>query len=100
MSSCKGWYGSIVTEFLRPGTRSSDRKVPPKIFVIGDSSKMVPEDRVIAALCLGPTSSQPFAASPDADPIMLAASLAGDEGTFVGVAMVDAPAEPPADCMI
>jgi hypothetical protein len=66
---------------------------------MGDSSKIAPEDRVIAALCFGPTSSQPFEASPDADPVRLATSLPGEDGMFVGVTIVDVPVELPDDCI-
>ncbi len=54
---------------------------------------------MIAALCFGPTSSQPFKGSPDVDPVKLAMSLAGDDGTFVGVTIVDVPVELPDDCI-
>ena len=52
--------------------------MPPNIFVIGESS-LVPEDLVMAAFCFGPTSSHPFAPSPETEPAWL---TAGDEGTF------------------
>ena len=61
MSSCNGWYGWSVTEFLAPGTRSSERSEPPNIFVTGVSIVMSPEDLVTEAFCFGPTSSQPLA---------------------------------------
>ena len=49
----------MVTEFLSPGTLSSDLSLPPKIFVMGESDISIPDDLVIDAFCFGPTSSQP-----------------------------------------
>src|ERR1700712_2757344 len=63
ISNCRGRYGSKVMEVLDPETRSSDLSCPPKIFVIGESALVSPEDLVTAALCLGPTSSHPPSAS-------------------------------------
>ena len=77
-----------MTESFRPGTLNSDRKFPPKIFVTGEFVVIVPDDRVTACFCFGPTSSQPFS-FPDVEPKMLALSLMGDAGTFVGVAVID-----------
>jgi hypothetical protein len=77
-----------VTESFSPGTLNSDRKFPPKILVTGELVVMVPDDRVIACFCFGPTSSHPFS-FPDAEPAMLALSLVGDAGAFVGVAVID-----------
>jgi hypothetical protein len=82
-----------VTESLRPGTRSTERRVPPNIFVIGESSR-VPEDLVIAAFCFGPTSNHPFAPSPETEPEWL---TVGDEGMF-GVPLTE-PSVEPADCI-
>jgi len=67
MSNWSGWYGSSVTEFLLPGTRNSERSFPPKIFVIGDSNAICPEDLVTAGLCLWPTSSHPSTDEPSGD---------------------------------
>lgn len=47
-------------ESLRPGTRNSDLKRPPKILLMG-VDEFVPEERLTAAFCFLPTSSQ----SPD-----------------------------------
>lgn len=77
-----------MTESFNPGTRNSDRKFPPNIFVNGELVVIVPDDRVMACFCFGPTSSHPFS-FPDAEPAMLALSLMGDAGTFVGVAVID-----------
>ncbi len=78
----------MVTEFLSPGTRSSDLRLPPNIFVTRDDN-LAPEDRVTAARCLGPTSIHPLVASSATGPARLAASLVGEEGTFEGVAIPD-----------
>lgn len=86
MSSCNGWYGSRVTESFNPGTRSSDRRVPPNILVIGEPVRMVPEDLVIAAFCFGPTCCQ---TSPSMEPRLLKLSLVGDDGTLAGVATAE-----------
>ncbi len=68
-----------------PGTRSSERSLPPKIFVMGDSVVMAPEERVIAAFCLRPTSSHSSAFAADgAD-----ASLMLGRTPFVGVEAPD-----------
>ena len=77
-----------MTESFRPGTRNSERKLPPKILLSGELVVIVPEDRVTAAFCFGPTSSHPFSLV-ELEPARLAVSLTGEAGPFVGVAKAE-----------
>lgn len=62
MSSCRGWYGSKVTEGFSPGFLYSERSFPPKILVMGVSTSTAPEDWVRDVFCFAVTSSQPLSA--------------------------------------
>lgn len=82
ISSCRGWYGSYVTESLRPGTLNSERSFPPKILVMGDPSLSM--ERETEALCFGPTSCQSKSSlvTENEEPV-------GEAGPLVGVAIAD-----------